>query len=89
MQQPKRDFVEVRWLDIKGSAEWHAVSELPTPARCVTRGWVIREDKRDLTLAASLIEPEPGEDESVGDVTVIPKGCITSRKKLRTVWTTR
>ena len=81
---PRRQFVEINWDDTTSLASWTTKDALPKVAKATNRGWVITEDKTCVTLAASIIAPDSPEDEELfGDVTVIPRGCITGRKALR------
>ena len=79
-----RQFVEITWDDTTSRASWTTKDALPKVARATNRGWVVTEDKRAVTLAASIIAADSCEDEELfGDVTVIPRGCITGRKVMR------
>lgn len=80
----RRPFVEVQWDDASSSSAWATKDELPRIAKATNRGWVIAEDKTSVTLAASIIAAAGAdEEEQFGDVTVIPRGCITAKRALR------
>ncbi len=79
-----RQFVEITWDDTTSRAFRTTKDALPKVAKASNRGWIITEDKKCVTLAASIVAADEGdEDELFGDVTVIPRGCITGRKVMR------
>lgn len=73
-------FVEVEWVDAKSDATWCGHDELPNTARILTRGWLVRETDRCLTLAASVDMDES--QRQVGEVITIPKGCVEIMREL-------
>lgn len=77
------EFVEIRWLDITGTAEWTSMRDLPELTPIVHRGWLIAEDDDTVTICASFLEDDNEEEWTVGDVTTIPKGVIQG--KIRTL----
>ena len=80
----RRPFVEITWDDTNSLSSWTTKDALPKVAHATNRGWVIKEDKSSVTLAASIIAAcEQGGEELFGDVTVIPRGCITGKKVMR------
>ena len=72
-------YCEILWVDAQSHAEWVSLdTEDFTPARCVTRGWVVHEDALAITLAATLSEHE----RTASEIITIPLGCILTRTPL-------
>ncbi|MEM8575510.1 MAG: hypothetical protein AAGF48_12845 [Pseudomonadota bacterium] len=81
---PKLPFVEVHWDDAHNHATWETKDTVPKVAKCVTRGWVVKEDKEGITLAHTFSASAGEHDEDqFGGCETIPLGCITKRKRLR------
>lgn len=81
-----RKFVEVKWWDIRSDATWRGLDKLPRPVNCTSRGWVVAEDKETLTLAGTIghkADDDPDDEELVGEIIVLPRGCIKSVKAIR------
>ncbi len=76
-------FVEVEWLDAISVAEWRTLSNLPKPAKCVTRGWVVKEMDDYVVLAGTMLYKEDGSIDEVSELLVIPKRGMV--KKMRRV----
>ena len=83
MTVPKKHHarLEVLWED---STVWHLgwepisdILERRDMVRCLSVGFVLADDKRGVVLGASVHN-----DEAAG-ITMIPKGQIVSRKRLR------
>jgi hypothetical protein len=68
-------FVEVVWEDTFSDSKWRSVKEPPDHVIVHSRGWLINDTKRNVTVAASIVSDDDG-DMSCGDVTTIPRGCI-------------
>ncbi len=75
----KCKFVEVQWNDAYSVATWRDLDNLPAVALCVTRGWLVDEDKRQVVLAATFIE----EGREVGEIIAIPRGMVKRMRKLK------
>jgi hypothetical protein len=77
MNQP---LVLVEWLDIVGNDEkpWMTLKEAQgfTPAALKTVGFLIQETTDFVTICSTI----GGED--VGNLNCLPRGCITSIKRL-------
>lgn len=78
------EFVEIHWDDTVNNSDWLAADDLPKVRTMISCGWVVFEDKRELTLASTL---DPSGDNVDGahamtGVISIPKGCIVARKRL-------
>ncbi len=78
MKKIKIKFVEVEWDDASASALWHSPDDLPHVARCLTRGWLMEENKREVILAASV--QLQGCD--VGEIIAIPRGMVKRIRRL-------
>lgn len=72
----------IEWDDHASSHRWAPVSDVSNdPVSCVAVGWVIAEDKHNLTLSASL---DSQDSFSIsGNRLHVIKSCITFRKKLK------
>ena len=73
-------FVEVEWHDAHSTAEWTERKSLPSVTKCVSRGWLLRDDKEAVTLAATL-QVENGDD--VGEIVSIPRGMVQKMRTLK------
>lgn len=78
----------VEWLDSVTSNGWQRDGEKEHhPAPCVSVGWIVQETKKALSLAPNVaLLPGTYEmdfDDQYGDVTTIPKGMITKRRKIK------
>lgn len=63
-------FVEVHWADATADCAWSESDELVTVSHCVTRGWLVKEDEKELVLAMTLDKS----NSSVGGTWAIPRG---------------
>ncbi len=81
----KFKYVEVAWKDAHSVAEWRGLAELPAPAECVTRGWLVRETDKYVVLAGTLLWKEDGGNvELAGEIIAIPKGgFVTKMRRLK------
>ena len=75
----KEKVVIVDWLDSQSYRGWQHQNEGFEPARCRSIGFVVREDKKSLTLTTSRALDNP----DVMDPLTIPKGAITRRRKVK------
>jgi len=80
VKRPK--FVEVEWHDAISTSEWTDRANMPHVTVCISRGWVMANDKRKITLAATL-QVENGDQ--VGEVLSIPRGMVKKIRQLK--WT--
>ena len=75
MARKRPRFVTVRWTDARSTAEWldPRVDSLPEVVGCISRGWLLVDDEKQVTLAATL-QIEGGE--GVGEILSIPRGMV-------------
>lgn len=71
-------FVEVRWVDAMRSDGWCVLAEAPHVVKCITRGWLIREDDEQVILAGTT-----SGDGEFGEVIAIPRGMVTAMETLK------
>lgn len=71
--------VTVEWSDITGSSSWSRPEDIGKAAKCITRGWLIKEDEQNYYIA-STIGTTDNEPLEVSDCNTIPKGCVTNIK---------
>jgi len=75
MSRKKIRLAIVTWDDIQSRSDWIGdISEIPEeikPVRCVTVGWIVREDKQIVVLADSYTA-----DGTYGGATAIPTSVI-------------
>lgn len=76
MKTPK--LVEVEWLDTACLAHWQEEGEIPELMECRTVGYLLRDTKRDITLACT----HAADHGTISPIT-IPKSCITKRRRLK------
>ncbi len=72
-------------MDAHASAEWIAVGEeFPGLVSCVTRGWLVEDTPKSVTLAGTLSLSPRGTVSGYGEVLVIPKrGFVVKVKKVK------
>ncbi len=69
----KLKFVEVEWFDTVSIASWRGVDHLPEPARCVSRGWLVKETDKYVVTAGTIMFREDGSVYEVSDLSAVPK----------------
>lgn len=80
--RPPYPFEEVIWDDAASNSEsWVHISDVIAPEQVVTRGWLVKETEKAVTLAASVSMQQEFE-ETVGNTMTIPKGMIVSRRQI-------
>ncbi len=81
--KPPYKYVEVVWEDATSNSEsWVHINDIVAPERVVTRGWLVKETEKAVTLASSVSLEEDFE-ETVGNTMTVPVGMIVSRRELR------
>ncbi len=67
------DWVIVHWIDAISSAEWVDLEKIEEVARCpdiISKGCLIVQNDRQITIASSFSPP------SVGEILSIPAGMV-------------
>ena len=80
----KVKFVEVEWDDATSSAKWQDVEDLFGVQACLTRGWLVKETKREIVLAATLQVDGPRMGPLVSEVIAIPRGMVKRIRRCKT-----
>ena len=73
-------FVEVTWKDASFSDGWEKLDDLCFPALCISRGWLVAEERDHIVLAMTIGEDD---DDEVGGTWAIPKGMIVKKRVMR------
>jgi len=73
-------YVEVFWEDALSTAEWVERDKLPKVPRHVTRGWLIKEDDKELVIAATL---QVSGGDSLGEVVNILRGMVVGVRVMK------
>lgn len=73
-------YMEVTWLDASSEDGWVDKDTDLSPPEMLTRGWLYKETDTYLVLVNTLRQNADGE---VGGSNSIPKGMITSSRKLK------
>ncbi len=75
--------VEIEWIDSSTGAGWISTEDINVePVQCVTVGFIIRETKTAVMVAASLGIWSGVVDQACDPIT-IPKVAITKRRNLK------
>jgi hypothetical protein len=76
---PKEELLEIFWKDISSYGGWNPRDDSPQADCLVARscGYLVSEDKEVIRIAQSLIS----RNNMLGELLVIPKAVIVSRKK--------
>lgn len=70
--------VYIKWVDSSETVGWVELGKINNDLdHCDTVGWVLREDKLAITVAASMSETE------ACAAMTIPKKCIISYKEIK------
>lgn len=65
------------WIDAVASSGWESVEKKHQCDRCKTVGFLIAEDKNEITVAAAI------SDKECNSRITVPKKWITKRKELK------
>jgi len=82
MRRKKKDawkFIEVRWIDSMSVHGWVSEGQLPSAADMVTRGWLVRENDKEIVVAGTHYESDGAP--MFGETIAIPRATFT--RKLR------
>ncbi len=80
----KKRMVLVEWIDSrKPTSDWEFLEEtnLPKPCKCLTIGFLIKEDQTQTILASNL--GDIGKDEQVMGIMTIPTCSVTNMTDLK------
>lgn len=81
--EPPYKYVEVIWDDAASNSQtWVGVKDVAVPAPVITRGWLVRDEPKFVSVASSIANEE-SESDTVGNTMTIPRGMITSMRELR------
>ena len=72
-------YMEIIWDDASTNEGWVETSVLGVQ-RVITRGWLVKETKEYISLAASIYSDSA---DYIGGVQTIPHGMIISRRELK------
>lgn len=78
--------VRVEWRDSANMGRWRSLSEIesePAYLDCVSVGFLLREGEDGLLMAGTYDIQKNPDDTNVNAPHVIPKGAVTSIKRLR------
>ena len=70
----------IEWRDSKSTQGWRYYEDINlAPLICHTVGFLVAQDDRDITVAASFCEAS----ESYAEIVTIPKECIVKKKLVK------
>lgn len=76
-------FYEIVWDDATSNSEsWVHLNDIDEVERVITRGWLVKETDRALTIANSISAQEDKMD-TVGNVMTIPRGMIITQREIK------
>lgn len=75
-------FVEVKWLDSSSTGTWSSIKDLAEPIEILTRGWLVRDEEKYVTLAGSRYANPGYDQEMFGEHITIPKCSFLSKLKV-------
>lgn len=78
---PALRLVLVEWLDSKQPvAAWQWLSDLeaPAPARCVSVGFLAREETDTLVIVQNVADPHDEDGAQASGAMTIPRACVVS-----------
>ena len=67
--------VMVLWDDITGDGTWQSAEKLVTPTRCLSVGWLVKENPGYIVMAGSVSRNDDG-TWNVADTNAIHRGAI-------------
>jgi hypothetical protein len=81
--KPPYKFVEIVWDDAASNSEtWVQPKDVTAPEQVITRGWLIRDEPKFVTVASSVSNEDLDEDH-VGNTIAIPRGMIETMRELK------
>lgn len=80
----KNQLYYVEWLDAVTDTGWAHPKDDLVLHKCLSVGWIIRETKQEIVLAADTSDPECGDDDfEVNRRIAIPKSWVTLKRKIQ------
>lgn len=73
----------VWWKDAVADSAWGKVKKIDKPHDILSVGWVVVDNKDQITLAGSVGYNPAGKKEEVNNTITIPKGMVVKRKVVR------
>src|SRR6266403_3822988 len=73
-------FMEIVWEDASSNDGWSSQSDDHETETVITRGWVVKQTDKSITLAGSV---GPTKDDTFGSTQTIPCGMIVSKRELK------
>lgn len=81
--EPPYKFVEIIWDDAASNAKtWVEIADIAVPAPVITRGWLVRDDPKYVSVASSVANEELEKD-AVGNTMTVPRGMIVTMRELK------
>lgn len=71
-------YVEVSWLDAVAGNSWASIRDDDSLAKCISRGWVMKEDDKMILLCGTVGFDEDGLVSEANNTMAIPKGMVQS-----------
>tara|TARA_R100000773_G_scaffold30016_1_gene25733 strand:+ start:809 stop:1102 length:294 start_codon:yes stop_codon:yes gene_type:complete len=83
----KYKLVEVHWWDITSESGWQSIEEAKNVklAVCITKGHLLSKSKGIYRIFGDYaLEDDKKEIAEIGNLTIIPKGCVIEIKDIKT-----
>ena len=83
----KYKLVEVHWWDITSESGWQSIEEAKNVelAVCITKGHLLSKSKGIYRIFGDYaLEDNKKEIAEIGNLTIIPKGCVIEIKDIKT-----
>lgn len=81
--KPPYKFVEIIWDDAASNSKtWVEIADVAPPAPVITRGWLVRDEPKFVSVASSVSNEEL-EIDNVGNTMTVPRGMIVTMRELR------
>ena len=83
----KYKLVEVQWYDITSESGWQSIEEAKNVklAVCITKGHLLSKSKGIYRIFGDYaLEDNKKDIAEIGNLTIIPKGCVIEIKDIKT-----
>lgn len=81
--EPPYKFVEIIWDDAaSNSRTWVEIADVAAPAPVITRGWLVKDEPKFVSVASSVAYEEL-EIDNVGNTMTVPRGMIVTMRELK------